>query len=178
MAQAKRKKRFFDIELPIINKETQLQAFEEEELDGRFVNYDLTRMLKGKSAVFQVLVKLEGKKLVAFPRQIKVLPYFIRRMVRKGTNYVEDSFTAEAKDAVVQVKPFMVTRRKVPRSIRGMLRNKAKEEITNYLKDKNVETVFEDIIRNDLQKNLSLSLKKVYPLSLCEIRIIKVLKTK
>ena len=178
MAQAKRKKRFFDIELPIIKKETQLQAFEQEELDGRFVNYDLTRMLKGKSAVFQVLVKVEGKNLVAYPRQIKVLPYFIRRMVRKGTNYVEDSFSAETKDAVVQVKPFLVTRRKVPRSIRGMLRNKAREEITNYLKDKKVEAVFEDIIRNDIQKNLSLSLKKVYPLSLCEIRIIKVLKNK
>ena len=178
MAQVKRKKRFFDVEIPIIKKETQLQAYEPEELDGRFVNYDLTRMLKGKSAVFQVLVKSEGKNLVAYPRQIKVLPYFLRRMVRKGTNYVEDSFSAEAKDAIVQVKPFFVTRRKVPRSIRKMLRNKAREEITNYIKDKKVETVFEDIIRNDLQKNLSLALKKVYPLSLCEIRIIKVLKTK
>ena len=178
MAQAKRKKRFFDVEIPIIKKETQLQAYEEEELDGRIISYDLTRILKGKSAVFQVLVKFEGKKLVAFPRQIRVLPYFIRRMVRKGTNYVEDSFSAEAKDAIVQVKPFLVTRRKVPRSIRGMLRNKAREEIANYLKDKNVEAVFEDIIRNDIQKNLSLTLKKIYPLSLCEIRVLKVLKNK
>ena len=48
MAQAKRKKRFFDIEIPIIKKETQVQAYEPKELDGRFVSYDLTRFLKGK----------------------------------------------------------------------------------------------------------------------------------
>ena len=176
MAQAKRKKRFFDVEIPIINRETQLQAYEIEELDGRMINYDLTRLLKGKSAVFQLLVKNEDGELIATPRQIKILPYFLRRMMRKGTNYVEDSFSLECKDAIVRIKPFLITRRKVSRSVRRILRERVKEELIKYAKERDSEVIFEDIIKNDLQRSLSLTLKKVYPLSLCEIRIFKIEK--
>ena len=176
MAQAKRKKRFFDVEIPIINRETQLQAYEIEELNGRMINYDLTRLLKGKSAVFQLSVKNEDGELIATPRQIKVLPYFLRRMMRKGTNYVEDSFSMECKDAVVRIKPFLITRRKVSRNVRKILREKVREELAKYMKEKDSEVIFEDIIKNDLQRHLSLVFKKVYPLSLCEIRIFKIEK--
>lgn len=178
MAQAKRKKRFFDVEIPIIKKETQMQAYEPEELNGRIINYDLTRFLKGKSALFQLMIKSEGKEIIATPRQIKILPSFLRRMVRKGTDYVEDSFSAECKDAKLTLKPFLVTRKKVPRKIRNALRLKAREEIFAYIKDKDSMTIFDEMIRNDFQRVLSMKLKKIYPLSLCEIRILKVEKEK
>ena len=178
MAQAKRKKRFFDVEIPIIRKETQMQAFEVSELEGRIISYDLTRFLKGKSAIFQLTVKTKGDEITLVPRQIKILPYFLKRMVRKGTNYVEDSFSTDCKDAVLRIKPFFVTRRKVSRKIRDALRKKAKEELINYAKDKTSDSIFEDVIRGDIQKYLSSTLKKVYPLSLCEIRILKVEKEK
>ena len=178
MAQAKRKKRFFDVEIPIIKKETQMQAFEVSELNGRIISYDLTRFLKGKSAILQLTVKTKGDEISLVPRQIKILPYFLKRMVRKGTNYVEDSFSTECKDAVLRIKPFLVTRRKVSREIRKNLRNKARGELINYAKDKKVSDIFEDVIRGDIQKYMSSNLKKVYPLSLCEIRILKVEKEK
>ena len=178
MAQAKRKKRFFDVEIPIIKKETQLQAFEIPELEGRLITYDLTRFLRGKSAIFQLTVKTKGDEITATPRQIKVLPSFLRRMIRKGTNYIEDSFSTECKDAIVKIKPFLITRRKISRKIRGVLRKKAREEIINYAKDKKSSEIFEDVIKGDIQKYLSTTLKKIYPLSLCEIRILKVEKEK
>lgn len=174
MAQAKRKKRFFDVEMPIIRKETQMQAFEVSELEGRIISYDLTRFLKGKSAIMQFIVKTKGDEISLVPLQIKVLPYFLKRMVRKGTNYVEDSFSADCSDAKLIIKPFLVTRRKVSREIRKSLRNKAREELMNYAKGKKSADIFEDVVRGDIQKYLSSSLKKVYPLSLCEIRILKV----
>ena len=37
MAQAKKKKRFFDVEMPLINKQTQILAFEMPELENRFI---------------------------------------------------------------------------------------------------------------------------------------------
>ncbi len=155
-----------------------MQAFEVSELEGRIISYDLTRFLKGKSAIMQFIVKTNGDEISLSPKQIKVLPYFLKRMVRKGTNYVEDSFSTECKDAVLRIKPFLVTRRKVSREIRKGLRNKAKEDLINYAKDKKVSDIFEDVIRGDIQKYLSSNLKKVYPLSLCEIRILKVEKEK
>ena len=104
------------------------------------------------------------------------MPYFLKRMVRKGTNYVEDSFLVNCKNAQIRIKPFLITRRKVPRVVRKALRFKAKEELTKYIEDKKSEELFEGMVNNQIQKSLSLKLKKIYPLSLCEIRVFKVEK--
>jgi ribosomal protein S3AE len=70
----------------------------------------------------------------------------------------------------------LITRRKVSRAVRKALREKAKEELINYVKNKNTETLFEELLKGQIQKTLSLILKKIYPLALCEIRIFKVEK--
>jgi len=174
MAIAKKKKKFFDVEIPIIGKQTQMQAYELAELDGRFLKYDLTRMLKGKSVMLTLKVKIENESAVASPKKIMLLPYFLRRMVRKGTNYVEDSFSAECKDSKIIIKPFLVTRRKVSRAVRNALRKKAKEELISYVKDKTAEELFDETLKNQIQRPLSQKLKKIYPLSLCEIRVLEI----
>lgn len=176
MAKAKRKKKFFDVEIPIINRETHLQAYEIQELDGKPIKYDLTRILRGKGILMQLKVKVSGEKATASPIGIRILPYFLRRMMRKGTNYVEDSFETESKNSKVRIKPLLITRRKVSRAVRKALREKAKEELIKYVKEKDYETIFEDILKNTLQKTLSLKLKKIYPLSLCEIRVFKIIE--
>lgn len=176
MAIAKRKKKFFDVDMPLIKKEIQLLAYELKELNGKLIKYDLTRMLKGKSILLQMKVKVDGDNAVAYPREIKLMPYFLRRMIRKGTNYVEDSFSTNCRDAQIRIKPFLITRRKVSRAIRKALREKAKEELISYAKNKDIWNIFDDALKNQVQKNLSLVLKKIYPLSLCEIRILKVEK--
>jgi len=176
MAIAKRKKKFFDVEIPIINKETQLQAYELKDLNGKFIQYDLTRILRGKSILLQLKVKVKGNEATTIPKKIKLMPYFLKRMVRKGTNYVEDSFSTSCKDAQIKIKPFLITRKKVSRAVRKALREKAREELINYVKNKNVGDIFEEILKNTLQKPLSLKLKKIYPLSLCEIRMLEVEK--
>ncbi|MBU2053060.1 MAG: hypothetical protein V1788_02060 [Nanoarchaeota archaeon] len=172
----KKKKRFFDVDMPIIGKETQLMGYELKDLAGRFIQYDLTRVLRGKSMLIKLKVSVEGDKATSVPKEVKLMPYFLRRMMRKGTNYVEDSFSTECKDAQIRIKPFLITRRKVSRAVRKALREKAKEELISYVKNKPINELFDDIIKNKLQKPLSLKLKKVYPLSLCEIRVFKVEK--
>ena len=176
MAIAKRKKKFFDVEIPLVRKETQLQAFEIEDLNGRIISYDLTRILRGKSMTLQAVIEVKDGKATAIPREIKLMPYFLQRMVRKGTNYVEDSFSVECKDSQIRIKPFLVTRRKVSRAVRKALRKKAKEELIAYIKERKTDDIFDEILRNQLQKTLSLKLKKIYPLSTCEIRILKIEK--
>ena len=175
MAIAKRKQKFFDVEIPLISKTTQARAFEVSNLNNKFMKYDLTRMLRGKSMILQSQIKVEKDQATSIPKKISLMPYYLKRMVRKGTNYVEDSFVAECKDAKIKIKPFLVTRRKVSRAVRKALRNKAREELIAELKTKTSETIFRDLLRNDIQKPLSLKLKKIYPLSLCEIKEFKVI---
>ena len=76
----------------------------------------------------------------------------------------------------VWIKPFLITRRKVPRKVRKSLRETTRQELIKYVKSKTTDEIFDDILKNRLQKPLSLKLKKIYPLSACEIRIIKVEK--
>ena len=173
MAQEKRKKKFFDVEMPLVGKQTQMQAYELSELNNRFIKYDLTRILRGKSMMLTLKVKVEGDKATTYAKEILLMPYFVRRMVRKGTNYVEDSFAAECKDATLRIKPLLVTRRKVSRAVRKELRNQAREELINYVKTKKSEDLFDEIIKNQIQKPLSMKLKKIYPLALCEIRVLE-----
>ncbi|MBU1129445.1 MAG: 40S ribosomal protein S3a/S1 [Nanoarchaeota archaeon] len=176
MVKAKGKKKFFEVEIPLINKTTELQAYAPEDLNKRIIRYDLTRALKGKSILLQLEVKVDGEKITTVPIKTQVMPYFLKKMVRKGTNYVEDSFSTPCQDGQIRIKPFLVTRRKVSRKVRKALREKAHEELVNYAKDKKIETIFEDLLKNSIQKPLSLKLKKIYPLSFCEIRILKVEK--
>ncbi len=176
MAQAKKRKKFFDVEIPLIQKQTQLQAYELNELNNKTLKYDLTRILRGKSMMLNTLIKIEGDKAIAVPREIRIMPYFIKRITRKGTDFVEDSFSAKCKNAQLRIKPFLITRRKVSRAVRKALRNKARKEIINCIKDKTYEEIFDDLLNNRIQKPLSLILKKIYPLSFCEIRVLKVEK--
>ncbi len=178
MAQAKRKQRFFDVDMPIIGKETQLYGFELEELAGRTISYDLTRALRGKSMLIKLRVTVDPKekKATSKPVDLVVLPYFIRRMIRKGTNYVEDSFSAECKDARVTIKPFLITRKKVSNAVLKALRENARAELITYVKTKSSDELFDDILKSKMQKSLNVFLKKTYPLSLCEIRMFKVEK--
>ncbi len=172
------KKKFFKVEVPLTNTSVELLSYSIESLNKKTIKLDLTRNLRGKSieAVFQI--KVDNEKAIAEPKKIILLPFFIRRMLRKGVNYVEDSFSAECKNAWLRIKPFLITRKKVSRAVRKALREEAKNWLITYVKDKNYEEIFSDIIGNRLQKPLSLKLKKIYPLSLCEIRILSLEKVK
>lgn len=174
MAQAKKRKKFFDVSMPLINKKTQLYSYNIEDLNGRIIFYDSTRLFRGKSVLLKLKVDVKDDHATAKPHELKIMPCSLRRMIRKGTNYVEDSFSAECKNAVLRIKTFLITRKKVSRVIRKALRDKAKEELTNYVKGKNTEILFDDVMKNKIQRSLSQILKKIYPLSLCEIRTLKI----
>jgi len=176
MAITKKRKKFFEVDIPLIRKQTQLYAFDIKELEGRDIKYDLTRILKGKNILLRLKVSVEKDNAIAVPMEINLLSSLLQRVVRKGTDYVEDSFSAECKDAQLRIKPLFVTRARVSRQIKKALREKAKEELMKAIKSEDSEKVFEDVLRGKIQKELSLKLKKIYPLSFCEIRILKVEK--
>lgn len=177
MAKAKKKRKFWNVKMPLIDHTTQLYGYGPEDLKGRIVKFDLTRFLKGKSRMLQSEVALGGedsKEPYTIPVKITLMPTFIRRMVRKGTDSISDSFVVKVKDSKVIVKPILITRRKVSKAVRKALRRKMKEEIEGYVKNKSSDKILKEVLNNSLQKSLSLKLKKIYPLSLCDIREIEV----
>ena len=122
-------------------------------------------------------VKIVDDKLEGKPISLELAGSYIRRMIRKGTDYIEDSFETECKDKKVVVKLFLITRNKVSRAIRKALRENARKNLESYLKTRSTEEMFSEIMTNKTQKDLSLKLKKIYPLALCEIRIFRIVET-
>jgi len=173
MAKKPLNKKFFEVELPLINDKIEVLAYTIEDLEGKTIKMDMTRRLKGKSLDLAFRISVNEGKAIATPKKLTVLPYFIKHMLRKSISYVEDSFKSETKESNIIIKPFLITRKKVSRVVRRTLRNSAKNWILDYTKTKNNEELFEDILDGNLQKSLSVKLKKIYPLALCEIRILE-----
>jgi len=165
------RKKYFEVDLPILKRKVELLAESEDSLKGKSIKLDLAREIKGKN--FEIIYKIDQEG-AAKPHKLHVYKYFLRRMMRKSIDYVEDSFQIECGDANLRVKPFLITSKKVSRNVRKALRNKAREEIENYIGDKKFEEVISSLLSNDFQKDLSLALKKIYPLTLCEIKEIYV----
>jgi len=180
MAEAKKvtKKGFFEVKVPMTAAKIHLYASSADELIGKVVKLDLTRNLRGKSLELKLKVKKEGENLIGEPIKLELIGSYIRRMMRTGIDYVEDSFIAECKDAKAIVKLFMITRNKVSRAIRNELRNTAKKYLEGYLKTRTTKELFTEITINKIQKELSLKLKKIYPLALCEIRVFETVTEK
>lgn len=169
-----RRKKFIPVDIVSINARLELIGNSVDEIHGKTIKLDLTRQLKGKSVEGTFRVRVDKGKAIAMPIKVKLMPYFIRRMIRKRISYVEDSFEAPSQNSILIVKPFLITRKRVSRIVRKTLRNKARNWLEDYISDRKDEEIFNDLLNNKLQKPLSLVLKKTYPLSLCEIRILEI----
>ncbi|MBT4165860.1 hypothetical protein HOE04_02365 [archaeon] len=172
-----RRKKFIKVEVPLAKSTIELIGSSPEEIQGRTIKLDLTRQLKGKSVEATVKIKTENEKPIAKPIKLKLMPYFIRRMIRKRISYVEDSFETPSQESMIKIKPFLITRKRVSRVVRKTLRNKCKNWIEDYIAERKDDEIFNEVLSNRMQKPLSLMLKKTYPLSLCEIRVLEVKRT-
>lgn len=170
------KKGFYEVKAPLVSAKISLYGAGAESFDGKIVKLDLSRSLKGKSFEFKLKITAKGDNLTAEPVSLNLVNSYIRRVMRKGTDYVEDSFVGECKDTKVKIKPFLITRRRVSRAVRRALRETSRKHLEGYLKTRSSKEIFSEIMANKLQKQLFAKLKKVYPLSLCEIRRFEIMK--
>lgn len=170
------KKKFFEIDIPILNEKCEAQAHSIQELNNKTIRYDATRKLRGKSVDLVLQVNVEDNKATTIPKKMILLPFFIKHMLHGGISYVEDSFKAESAENEIILKPFMITRKKVSRAVKNTLRNSTKNWLIDYAKTKSNDELFSDILSGQLQKALSLKLKKIYPLAICEIRVLEIKK--
>ncbi len=166
------RKKFTNIEIPILEMETSALG-SPESLENRNIKLDLTRKMRGKG--LEVIFKLikQDNKMIAIPRKLALMKFYLKRMMRKRISYVEDSFKTKTDDVEITIKPFLITRKKVSRVVRKNLRQTAREFLIEYAKSVTYLELCEDILNGNLQKQMLPRLKKVYPLSLCEIRVLE-----
>ena len=112
-----------------------------------------------------------GTKLYAIPVGYEISPTVIKRMVRRRTRKIDDSFIVETLDKKkFRIKPFILTKGKVNNSVASAIRLTSREKLADAIKNLNSENLFEAIVGHKLQSTLYKELSKIYPLKYFEIR--------
>jgi ribosomal protein S3AE len=117
-----------------------------------------------------------GSKGIAYPVSYSMISSTIKRLVRRKKDKVEDSFICTTADGIrIRVKPLLITRSQAANSVLTAIRKAAKDFLTASASGSNYITFFMDIVHNRVQKVLRDNIKKIYPIAVCEIRVLEAL---
>lgn len=99
---------------------------------------------------------------------------YIKRVVRAGKDKVEDSFVCTTKDNVkVRLKPLIITANNTKKSVLMSLRKATREFVDKAVTETSFPDLISAVINGQVQKDLRMSLKKIYPLNVCDFRVVK-----
>ena len=178
---AKKKKKWFGIiSGPEFNNVEigETLANENASIIGRTIGINLANITQDpKSQNIKVKFRIkEVKDNEAYSELIsyQMLSTYVKRVIRPGKEKVDDSFKYATKDDVkVAIKTLILTKAKTKYSILSNMRNKSHEYLQDYCKKNDYKTLITDLVSHNLQKDLKNFLKKVYPLSICEVRMME-----
>lgn len=152
-------------------------AEEPQELIGRHLHLNLMTLLNDpKKQSITVHFKIESVKGdigVATLVHYQLNNSYLKRMVRKTSNKVEESFLLTTKDGqLCRIKPVLFTRNKVNNSTLTSIRKKAEEHLKQVAQQLTLVELFSLVVSNKLQMELKGALRKIYPVSSCEIKML------
>ncbi len=155
-------------------------VYDASELIGRCITVNLmslTNDFKKQNIHIQFLISgLKGQTATTKLRGYKVIDAAIKRLVRRKKNSVNYSFMLKTADnASVRIKPFIVTRLNICKSVLTDLRKGAREYLVRYAKKKKFGEIITDLVSNRLQREMKSRLSKIYPLKAVEIRKMKLM---
>ncbi|MEA3378959.1 MAG: hypothetical protein U9Q69_04980 [Nanoarchaeota archaeon] len=177
----KKKKAWYNVIAPPEFKNENLgmtPASNPETLAGRILKVNmvvLTRNMKKQSfSIFFRIKDVRGLDAHTEVIQYRMNNIHVKRIVKKGKDKIDASFIVKTKDdANVRIKPILLTRNKVQNSVLTSLRKAAEKMIVIEAKKMDYPMLINMIIDGTLQKQLKKSLKKIYPLSIVDIRMFK-----
>ena len=107
----------------------------------------------------------------------ELVPSFIKRITRTAREKIDDVNTYETKNNIKLVlKLLIMTKSKTKRSILSNLRHKSKEFLTAKIQKQDYSELITSLITYTLQKELKSTLSKIYPVAVCDVRVLKKIK--
>ncbi|HID25152.1 MAG TPA: 30S ribosomal protein S3ae [Thermoplasmata archaeon] len=121
--------------------------------------------------------KVEGSDAHTFFTGHNLTPDYIRRLVRRRRSRIDGVYDVTTTDgAVIRLKPFATTEKRLQSSQKHMIRNIMKETIFKYGKERTLSELVKDILDGNLSTEISKNCKKFYPLRKVEIYKSELLK--
>ncbi|SRR3989344_1012756 len=177
--QKKKKKWFGIMSAELDNKEIgETLANEDANLVGRTLEVNLANITQDpKSQNIKIKFKIKeikGNEAYAEVVSYAMLSTYVKRVIKPAKEKVDDSFRYATKDDIkVAIKTLILTKAKTKKSILSHIRNASHEFLQDYCKKNEYKNLIWDLSSHNLQKNLKNFLKKIYPLSVCEIRMME-----
>lgn len=180
-----KKKRWITILAPkLFNEQVIGESYvgEPQELVGRHVSISLM-ILTGdpqKQSV-NVSFKITGIKndmviteLVGY----KMQPASAKKLMRRSREKIEDSFIVESADKrIIRIKPIIVTRGRTTGSVLASMSKLQRAFLAKVISQLDAEGLIRDVVQKKIQHGLSQLLRRLYPVSACEIRQIEFIPT-
>jgi small subunit ribosomal protein S3Ae len=176
-----RKKRWFPIVAPKAFNEIligEIPAYEIQELEGRTLTINLMFLTNDPkkqqiNLAFKV-IGIEDSKTVTTVVEYSVSPSFVRRLVRRGKGRIDASVILKTKDdKFIRIKPMVLTKGLATSSVRRQLTKKMRELVQKRVQLSQYDQLIKDIIAGKFQVGLKEELKKIYPVSVAEVRVLK-----
>jgi len=99
---------------------------------------------------------------------------YVKRLARNGARKIDESYKFDLKDKIkIVIKPVIVTKSKTHNSVMAALRKKTHEFLKDYCDKNEYEKVLLSVTGNQLQRELQKILSKVYPVTVCQFRIVE-----
>lgn len=109
----------------------------------------------------------------------RLTPAAVRKTMRRSKSKIEDSFKLTTSDNIPTIiKPVLVTKNRTNGAVLRNLRRTLKAYLTKKVTTTTFENMLLDLVMHKLQRELQDTLKKVYPLSTCEIKYFARVKPK
>jgi small subunit ribosomal protein S3Ae len=146
-----------------------------ENVIGRSIDLNLAFVLnnfkyQNYKVIFQIN-KVSGLKAYTEVKEIMLYSSYIRRITRKGTSKIEDSFIVKTSDGYeVRIKPLVITRFKAHRSQKTEIRKTYRKYLEEKASSLKYYELIEKVINYDLQNEIKPTLNKIFPVSNVEIR--------
>ncbi|MEK6907311.1 MAG: hypothetical protein AABW45_02190 [Nanoarchaeota archaeon] len=151
---------------------------EDAPLVGRTLEVNLANINQDpKSQNIKIKFKIKevkGNEAYAEVISYAMLSTYVKRVIKPAKEKIDDSFVYTTKDNVkVKIKTIMLTKAKTQHSVLSSIRKKSHEYLQDYCKKNEYGGLIVDLSSHNIQRDLKNFLKKVYPLSVCEIRMME-----
>ena len=124
-----------------------------------------------------VVNSLNGEAGVADVIGYEMASSAIRRIVRRGSDRLDESLICETSDGrKVRIKPMMITKAMTNSAVHRLLRKVLVSSLAKLVRNHTFESLINDVITSKLQMAVKGELKKIYPLKAVEITALKLLQ--
>jgi ribosomal protein S3AE len=186
MAEKVKKKKFVKIIAPKqFNEQVMGESLvgDPRSLLGRYMKINMMSLTNDpKNQNVQIKLKINNLKQEDVTTEIRgyrLLPSFIKRLVRKDKRRVDDYFIVKTSDnKKLIIKTFLLTLNRTSKSVLTSLRKATKEAITQKAEKLSTEQFLTEVFQHRLQNVLRKELAKVYPLKQCEIKNLDIVEEK